>query len=36
MTLPSKNKGDAYFRALYSREPDFRQLASQDAEFGAL
>ncbi|ROW00458.1 hypothetical protein VPNG_07921 [Cytospora leucostoma] len=30
------NKGDAYFRGLYSREPDFRQLASQDAEFGAI
>ncbi|ROW01212.1 hypothetical protein VSDG_02838 [Cytospora chrysosperma] len=30
------HKGDAYYRNLYAKEPDFRQLASQDAEFSAI
>lgn len=27
---------DAYYRALYATEPDFRQLGKQDAEFASL
>ncbi|ROV98093.1 hypothetical protein VMCG_06959 [Cytospora schulzeri] len=36
MTPSAYHKGDAYYRNLYSRDPDFRQLALQDAEFSAI
>lgn len=29
-------KADSYYRQLYTSEPDFRQLARQDADFKAL
>jgi hypothetical protein len=28
--------GDGYYRNLYAREPDFRQLGKYDAQFAAL
>jgi len=32
----SRNRSDAYYRNLYASEPNFKQLAKQDASFAAL
>ncbi|KAJ4390180.1 hypothetical protein N0V93_007654 [Gnomoniopsis smithogilvyi] len=34
--MPSTSRGDAYYRDLYVTDPDFRQLASKDADFRAI
>ncbi|KAF3767237.1 hypothetical protein M406DRAFT_39337 [Cryphonectria parasitica EP155] len=34
--MSSTSRGDFYFRNLYAKEPDFRQLARQDADFRAI
>lgn len=33
IAMTSTSRDDAYYRNLYTKDPDFRQLAAQDADF---
>lgn len=36
LAMANSRRGDEYYRSLYAKEPDFHQLALQDADFKAM